>query len=376
MGNTLNNLMPTIYKAVDVVSREIVGFIPACMLDSSAEQVAVGQSIVYPVVGAYSASDITPSATGPNPSASTITSDSMSITKSRSVTFFWEGEEIKATQSGNIYSQTLQNQFAQAMRTLVNEIETDISNTYKSASRAYGTAGTTPFGSNLDELAQIRKILVDNGAPLSDLQLVIDTTAGAKLRTLAQLTKANEAGSTDTLRRGVLLDVFGMAIRESAWIRSHTKGTGTDYLTNGIHTAGTTTINVDTGTGTIVAGDVVTFGSDPNKYVVVEALSAGAFKIAKPGLLKDVADNTAVTISNSYTANMAFSKNAIHLLARVPAMPPDGDSADDVTVITDPVSGLNFQIAIYRQYRRIAFEVGIAWGVKAAKQEHIALLLG
>lgn len=374
MPNTLNNLIPIIYKAVDIVAREIVGFIPAVMLDASAEQVAVGQTIRYPVVGTYSASDITPAATGPNPSATTISSDTMTINKARSVTFFWESEEIKGL--GGMYEKILQDQFAQAMRTLVNEIETDIAALYVNASRAYGTAGTTPFGSNLDELAQVRKILVDNGAPLTDLQLVIDTAAGAKLRTLGQLTKANEAGSTEPLRRGVLLDVFGFTIRESAKVKTHTKGTGTGYQTNGNHSAGATTINVDTGTGTILAGDVVTFGSDTTKYVVTEALSAGSFKIAPPGLLTDVADNTAVSIVNSHTCNMAFSKGAIHLLCRVPAMPPGGDAADDVTVVTDPVSGLSFQVAMYRQYRRVAYEVGIAWGVKAVKKEFIALLLG
>ncbi|MFX6330770.1 P22 phage major capsid protein family protein, partial [Acinetobacter baumannii] len=83
--------------------------------------------------------------------------------------------------------------FTQAMRTLVNEMETDLANLFAGASRATGTAGTTPFASTLTDTAQARRILSDNGAPLSDLQLVIDTAAGASMRTLTQLTKANEA---------------------------------------------------------------------------------------------------------------------------------------------------------------------------------------
>ncbi len=38
-----------------------------------------------------------------------------------------------------------------------------------------------------------------------------------------------------------------------------------------------------------------------------------------------------------------------------------GDTADDVMNVTDPVSGITFQIALYRQYRQVRYEVGVAW---------------
>jgi hypothetical protein len=48
-------------------------------------------------------------------------------------------------------------------------------------------------------------------------------------------------------------------------------------------------------------------------------------------------------------------------------MPEGGDTADDVMNVTDPVSGITFQIALYRQYRQVRYEVGLAWGVAASR---------
>jgi hypothetical protein len=375
MANTLTNLIPTIYKAVDTISRELVGMIPAVFIDASADEVAKGQEIRYSIVPASSAADIVAAATGPDPADTDVGSDTMTITKSRGVTFYWTGTDQKGL--GSQFQQILQDQFEQAMRTLTNEVEADLAGLYKYASRAWGTAGTTPFASSLDATANVLRILKDNGAPTGNLQLVINTAAGAALRTLSQLTKANEAGNDSLVRQGILLDIHGFKIRESAQIKSHTKGTGASYVADGAHAAGITDVVLKTGSGTVLAGDAVTFGSDTNKYVVKTGVTAaGTISLNKPGLRLAVADGGAMSIGSGYTANLAFDRNAIHLLARVPEMPQGGDAADDVMVVTDPKSGLNFQIAMYRQRRRVAYEVGLAWGVKAVKSENIAILLG
>jgi len=383
MSNTLTNLIPTIYTAKDIILRELTGFIPSVTLDASAEMAAKGQTIRFPVVPALAADDITAAATGPDPSASTQGNDTMSISKSRSTTFYWEGEEQKGL-GADMYRTILANQFAQSMRTLVNEVEADLAALYVTASRAYGTAGTTPFGSSLGDLAQVLKILQDNGSPTSDLQLVLSTTAGASLRTLAQLSKANEAGSAELLNRGTLLDIFGFKVRESAQVKAHTKGTGAGYLVDltAGYAAGSTTVHVDTGTGTILAGDILTntkTGSDTNKYVVKTGFAGngdGDIVLANPGNKAAWVNNDPVAVGGSYAANLAFSRQAIDLVMRVPAMPEGGDSADDVTVVSDEQTGISFQVAMYRQRRRVAYEVGLAWGVKAVKPEAIAILLG
>jgi len=384
MANTLTGLIPTIYKSLDIILRELTGFIPAVTFDASGEQAAKDQTIAWPVVPAASAGNVTPATTGPTPTDQTIAPGTMTISKSRSVVFGWNGEEQKSL--GGLYNQILVYQFAQAMRTLVNEVETDLAALYVAASRAYGTAGTTPFDSTnkLSFMAQLHKILADNGAPMGDLQLVIDTTAGAALRNLTELWQANTSGGDELLRRGILLDLMNFAVRESAQVKLHTIGTGSGYLVDltAGYAIGSTTIHVDTGTGTMVAGDVLTntkTGRDTNKYIVATGHGGDADQdvvLAKPGNRVAWVNNDPVTVGAAYRANMAFSKSAIALMARVPAMPEGGDAADDVTVITDPQTGLSFQVAMYRQYRQVAFEVGLAWGVKAIKSEAMAILLG
>ena len=384
MANDLNGLIPTIYNALDTVSRELVGIIPAVSSDMTFERAAKGQKVKSPVTSGATATDITPDVTPPDDGDQSVGSVEMEITKARRVPVRWNGEEKRGLDNnGASYNVILRDQFAQGMRTLVNEVEADLAALHKYASRAVGTAGTTPFASGLGDTAQALKLLKDNGAPASDLQMVIDTTAGANMRTLAQLNKANEANDDSLLRRGVLLDVHGFAIRESAQIKSHTAGTGALATTDATgYAVGAKEITLaSAGTGTILIGDAISFAGDPNKYIVVagdtDVSNGGKVTIAAPGLRKAIpAAATAITVTAGSVRNMVFPRSAIALATRAPALPQQGDSAVDRTIITDPVSGLSFEVSVYAQYRQVQYEIALAWGCAALKPEHIGLVLG
>ena len=61
MANTLTNLIPDAYAALDVVSRELTGLIPAVLRDSRTDNVAANQSVRVPITPINSAgADITP----------------------------------------------------------------------------------------------------------------------------------------------------------------------------------------------------------------------------------------------------------------------------------------------------------------------------
>jgi hypothetical protein len=381
MAATLTNLIPTLYSNLDVVSRELVGLIPAVTIDATTSRAAVNQSVRSFVAPASSAGDISAGVTPPNDGDQTIGDVELKITKARRVPIRWTGEEELG--SGPSASAIQGAQIQQAIRTLVNEIELDLANTYTAASRAAGTAGATPFGTAGDYSAAslTRKILADNGSPLSDLQLVLDTAAGANLRG-KQASSSQEFGDT-LLRQGVLLDINGMMVRESAQIRTPAAGTGASATTNTAgYAVGATVITLaSAGTGAIVAGDVITIAGDANQYVVAagdaDVSNGGTITLAAPGLRKAIpAAATNVTVVAAATRNMAFHRGAIVLAQRLPALPTGGDLAIDRTTITDPRSGLSFEVAMYPQYRQMQWEISCCWGVKVVKPEHFALLLG
>lgn len=383
-ANTLTALIPQLYAALDVVSRELVGFIPSASRAPGVERAAVGQSVAFSVAPVMVGVDVAPAMQIPEPPDVVTSTNFMTITKSRAYPFGFTGEDQLGLNSGGPgYLNTQGQWIAQALRGLCNEIETDGAvEASNNASRAYGTAGTTPFASDLSDTANVAKILDDNGAP-PDRSLVINTTSTAKMRTLTQLTKANEAGSTMTLRQGELLDIHGFSIKQTGQPQSHVKGTAASATTSGTLLAvGTTVIPLAAaGTGTVLVGDFVTFAGDTNKYNVVtgnaSVAAGGSITLALPGLRVAIpASATALTVGNNYTANVAFSSNALAVAMRPPAIPEEGDARLDSMLITDPRSGITFEVSVWPGYRKIRAEIALAWGWKATKREHIAMLLG
>lgn len=385
MANTLTSLIPTIYQALDMIARERIGFIPAVFRDAAAERAALNQTIMVPVVPATTAeADNTPGVTAPDTGDQSIGNISFTISKSKHIPVRWNGEETRGLNNAGTYQTINRDRFVQAFRRLSNLIEVDLwTEAYKNASRAFGTAGTTPFATAEDfsDFAGLMRILDDNGAPSSDLKLVLGNASMQNIRgKQSSLFKANEAGNDELLRDGKVMRVQGFDIHQSGQISTHTKGTGSGYLHDEATSAiGTTALHVDTGTGTVLAGDVVTFTGDSNKYIIGTGTGGDGdqdIALTKPGLRATLANDVAMTIGNNYTPNIAFHRNALGLVTRMPALPEGGDSADDVTTVTDPLTGIVYEVALYRQFLQNVIHVRLAWGYKAIKQEYIATLLG
>jgi P22 coat protein - gene protein 5 len=381
MANTLTNLAADIYKAADIVGRELVGFITSSTVNGGAERAAKGDPVRSAFTRAQTVNTtFSPAMTIPEGTDQTVDTKTVALNSYASVQIPWTGEDQKHVNNGIGFETVYGDQIAQAFRTITNKIELDGWNeARKNASRAYGTAGTTPFASAFSELPQLQKILVDNGMPFDgQMSLVMDTTAGAALQSLSTLQKVNEAGTADLLRQGMLGELMGFYLKRSGQISQVTKGTGASYVTSGSTAVGTTDIALVTGTGTVLAGDVVTFAADANnKYVVNTGVAApGTISLGTPGARVTIATANALTVGNNFTPNVALHKSALELAIRPPAEPAGGDAADDKMIIVDPWSGLAFEIASYKGYMKRMIEVRCLYQWKAWKPDAIALLLG
>jgi hypothetical protein len=385
--NTLTALIPDIYEAMDVVSRELTGMIPAVTMSASAERAALNQNIKVDIEPDYAAGvTITPAMTVPEPTGETSGSTTIQITNSKAYEFGFNGDGQMGLETGAGYMNVRANKIAQRIRRLVNDVETDLCNLHITTSRAYGTAGTTPFATAGDftDASFAKKILLDNGAPEFDNHLVMNTTAGATLA--GKQASANVAGTDSIQRQGILLPLSGLDLRQSAQIKTFTAGAMVSATTNAMgYAIGSTAITLAlAGTGVVAAGDVITFAGDTNKYVVASVVFAGAnpaagdiITIAAPGLRVAIpAAATAITVIATSARNMVFNRSAIVLAARMPARPEEGDMATDVITMTDPRSGLTFEFSMYKGYRKVRYEVALAWGVKNIKPAHTGLLLG
>ena len=384
MANTITGLVPDIYEALDVVSRELTGMIPSVTMNASANTASVGQNIRVDVEPAGNVSNVAPAMVVPNPTDQTSGFTDIIITKSRAAEFGFNGEDQKGLDTGAGYQNVRAAKIAQAIRALTNEVEVDLCGLQSTFSRAAGASGTTPFGTANDytDASNALRILKDNGAPLQDNQLVINTTAGVNL--LGKQANVADAGSDSILRQGVLLDINGMPIRESAQIVDQAAQAQTGCTVTGTEAIGSTSIGVTVAGGgafSADAGDIITFADDSRKYVVATAVdiaanATGTVVIAAPGLRQAQSATKAIAGDAAGSRNMAFNRSALVLASRSPARPSEGDMAEDVIVITDPRSGLSMEFSMYKGYRKVRYEVALAWGVKNIKPEHTALLLG
>jgi hypothetical protein len=266
-------------------------------------------------------------------------------------------------------------QSGQAFRTLANEVDAALALVAKlGSSRAVGTAGTTPFQSNLDDFAAVARILNDNGAPASGRKIVLSPAAWQEIQ--ERYSSLTQTVGRDAFEGGVP-PIAGITPILSNNAAAHTAGTGASYLANktaGI-AVGDTSLPLDTGSGTILAGDVILMGTGGRMYVVKTALAAGSLTINDPGIRVLVANNAVVTRQAAYTPNLCLTPDAIYAVIRAPEQPaglPNGWMHD---IIVDGQSGIPFGVLAIPGDGVTHYSARILYGATVVESAHIATLM-
>ena len=151
---TLSALTEIIFRARDVVANEPTGFIQGCTINSARDGVSINgtvQSFVTPAATVNTSA--TPAMTVPAPDAYTIAAKTMTIGQTARVAVPINGEDVLKLQNTAGYDRVIQDMFAQAMRGIRNAIESHVASIAQlGASRAVGTAGTTPFATTINNV--------------------------------------------------------------------------------------------------------------------------------------------------------------------------------------------------------------------------------
>ncbi|MDR1901359.1 MAG: hypothetical protein LBQ88_03615 [Treponema sp.] len=377
-NNVLDGLIPILRTALDNVSRKWTGMLAFTPIDASASMAAQGQTVNVPKsgdAGVQDIGDIPPSGSGNDFGTIPILIDHFKVADP----IVWNGEEERGV--GDLLNPMRTAQFEQRFEAIAMDVEKTLCGIAVEgaigAGNIYGVAGTPPFSGSLADMAAVAKIMDDISRPTSDRAFVGNSVAIRQFRSLGILTAADQNGSDTTLRTGNVLPIFGFGIGQSGGFTTLSPGGGSGYLINGAQAAGTKNLTVDTGAGVLNKGEIITIAGDPNRYIITEAVASGAtvIKIAG-GLKQDAPDNAAITSGAAYLPSVAYARDSLVLAARQPYMPEGGDEADDVTVVTDAITGLAFQVAYYKAYRKRRIEIALAYGAAAVNPTHAVAILG
>ena len=360
MANDLNVLIPVIIGALQRVLRQTGFLLNGTSLDASNAVGAVGQVLQTPFTNVAATYDVTP---GPVPPAlvnSTPTMEPLVLTKYKGSRFHLTGEDWLgiANRGPEFRSRSMD----ECIASLIHEMATFQFNLMETnCARALGTQGVDPFVANPNLLVDGWQLLSDALAPELDRFGILSTSEYGSASKLSQFQKLNEApiGTNFALASLGMLSNFKVGYDQA--IGTHVAGTGAGYLVNGAASIGDTTVVIDTGAGTFLPGDVVHFGAvTANKYVV--KVGTGVLLTLYTGLVAAVPDNATVTVAASHRANLLVHRDQTLMGVRPPAEAPDGDAADVVQIISDPITGVSLRLAHYKGYHAGQWETSVVYG--------------
>jgi hypothetical protein len=381
VANSLTNVIPQLLAQGLMALRQqsIMPRLVNRSYDSMAAQ--SGSTIDIPIPSAITANAVTPGTTSQAVTDLSPTKATITLNQWYEAAFNLTDEELKNVEENNLMPM----QASEAIKSLANNVDTYIMNLASSATNGIsqngGTAGTTPFASNLDAYLAARKELNNSAAPMDDRYCVINADAEAEALSLEAFQNAAWRGDTDGIIRGQIGQKLGATWVVDQNVQTHinANGTPTGFLVNNGsgYSAGDTTMTIDTGSNNPAVGDIFTVAGDTVSHIVTAA-TGGTSVTFTPGLGAAVVNNAALTFTASaaaFTRNLLFHRDAFAFASR-PLEDGMMVGGDNVMSNVDPVSGLSLRVEVTREFKQTRVSYDILYGGALVRPELGALILG
>lgn len=379
-ANTLQTLIPTLF-AQGLKSLRSNCVMPGLVnSDFGTEVKQKGDTIQVPIPSAMAVNDVVPGPVAPDPQGVAPATASIPLNNWKEAPFTLTEKELAAVVDGVVPIQ-----LSAAVEAIATNINASILGLYRGVYGYVGTAGTTPFASDLTASTQARKVLGIQRAPTQNRRIVLGPDAEANALGLPQFTNAMAAADDGIIREGVIGRKLGFDWAMDQQIPTHAAGSLTGTVTiNGAQGAGngsldsgaTGVVSLGTAAGAavnLVQGDILTFAGDSQTYVVLAAATIGASSTGtvniSPALRIPKSGGESVQVKASHVVNLAFHRDAFAFASRPLANESLTERADQSFQVADPVSGLTMRLTFREEFHRTRLAFDVLWGVGLVRKE-------
>jgi coat protein Gp5 len=390
MPNTLGPIVPKIL-AMGLMSLREKCVLPRLVNASYANEAAMfGATIDVPIPTKQAAGDVTPSNTPPTPTNNNMTTVQIALNKWKKSDFFLTDKDLREIDKNQSF---VPMQMSEAIRALANQVNADIHAEYKEIyGYWFGPTAGPPFGTtdNVTSATNARKVLNKQVCPLQNRRGVLNFDAEANALALPAFSNVEQVGEQQAKIEGVIGRKFGIDWYADDQVLTHvsTPLSAGAATVNGAHAAGVgSTDNGKTGTVSIakatnpsnlVKGDIITFASDPQTYVVMAnvTLAVGNTTVSiSPALQVAKAGGEAMTLAPTHVVNLVFHRDAFAFANR-PVATGLFSGGSEIAQMTDPVTGISMALEVSRQYHQTSWEFSLLYGARLVRPEFAMRLAG
>jgi len=387
MPNTLGPIVPKILAMGLMTLREKC-VLPRLVNSSySSEAAQFGATIDVPIPTKQAAVDVTPSNTPPAPSNNNMTTVQILLNKWKKSDFNLTDKDLREINKNQSF---VPMQMAEAIRSLANQVNSDIHAEYKEIYGFFGTPGTTPFATSITDGTNARKVLNQQVCPLANRRGVLNFDAEANALALPAFSNFEQTGDMAVKIEGQIGRKLGVDWYADDQVVTHnsTALSAGAATVNGAHAVGFgSTDNGKTGTVSIakatnpsplVKGDILTFAGDNQTYTVMAdvTLAVGNTTVSiSPALRVAKAGGEAVTLKATHVVNLVFHRDAFAFANR-PVASDLFTGGSEIAQMTDPQTGISMALEVSRQYHQTVWEFSLLYGTRLVRPELAMRLAG